>query len=151
MKSKKYKLIIFDVSGTLADGYGRLYPNVKESLEAIHKNGMQIALATNLSQRGLEEFVAEYNFQGLVVNYKSAQSTAYKPSPVMLDEIMLEEGIEVTECLMVGDTSGDIHMAHNAKMHSCLIGWNGNFSVDALSANPHEKVESLDELVNSLV
>ena len=45
---------------------------------------------------------------------RTADETAGKPSPLMLEQLMREFGVDPARTLMVGDTTHDLQMAVNA-------------------------------------
>lgn len=148
---KNYNLIIFDVSGTLCGHFGKLYDGIPELIEEIHASGKKIALATNLSRGGLLEFVEMHGLKNKLVSYVSATETAFKPSPEMLELVLLESDEEKENALMVGDTASDVHMAKAAGVDTCAVNWaDGNWSHELLSANPEYKAETLKELKKNI-
>jgi phosphoglycolate phosphatase len=52
--------------------------------------------------------------QGVFHASRTADETAGKPHPLMLEELMREFGVEPDRVLMIGDTTHDLQMALNA-------------------------------------
>jgi len=141
-----YKLVIFDVSGTLDNGAGQLYDGIQELLRDLHAAGVKIALATQLARSGLNDFIARENLQGILTATVCAGEANYKPHPEMIDLLLIETGVEPADALMVGDSSGDILMAKAAKISSCAVSWDGNWYADVLQCEPDFRIEDLESL-----
>jgi len=146
-----YKLVIFDVSGTLDDGAGHLYDGIKTLLQDLHTSGVMIALATQLGRSGLNDFIARENLQDILTASVCAGEANYKPDPEMIDLLLIETGVEATSAIMVGDSSGDILMAKAAKISSCAVSWDGNWYADVLQCEPDFRIEDLESLRSMLL
>lgn len=137
----KWDVVAFDVSGTLqeSDPYSPLYPWMVDALKKLKEQGVTTALATNLSNRGLEMFFHATGLRELVdVPYCAGMCDA-KPSPDMLDMIAIETGAPKNKILMVGDTEADLYCAKNAKVAFCAVFWKGlsdNQLKQVLSTSP---------------
>lgn len=123
----KWQVVAFDVSGTIqeSDPTSPVYPWMVEALKKLKSEGVKTALATNLSNRGLEMFFESTGLKDLVdIPYCAGMCDA-KPSPEMLDMIAIESGVPKTNILMVGDTEADLYSAKNAGVKFCAVSWRG--------------------------
>lgn len=91
-----------------------LYDGVTEMLDALEARGYWIAVATGKSRSGLNHVLADIGMQQRFHSTKTADETASKPDPLMLQELMAECGYAAEQLLMIGDTEFDIQMAHAA-------------------------------------
>jgi phosphoglycolate phosphatase len=73
-----------------------------------------LTVATGKSRRGLNEALRTVELQGVFDGSRTADETAGKPSPLMLQELMREFGVAPERTLMMGDTTHDLQMAVNA-------------------------------------
>jgi phosphoglycolate phosphatase len=71
-------------------------------------------VATGKSRRGLDEALRSSELHGVFDGSRTADETAGKPHPRMLQELMEEFACEPARLLMVGDTTHDLEMARNA-------------------------------------
>jgi phosphoglycolate phosphatase len=71
-------------------------------------------VATGKSRRGLDDALHTVQLKGMFNGSRTADETAGKPHPLMLQELMREFGTEPQRTLMVGDTTHDLQMALNA-------------------------------------
>jgi phosphoglycolate phosphatase len=73
-----------------------------------------LTVATGKSRRGLDEALRTVELHGIFDGSRTADETAGKPSPLMLNQLMREFGVEPERTLMIGDTTHDLQMAVNA-------------------------------------
>jgi phosphoglycolate phosphatase len=73
-----------------------------------------LAVATGKSRRGLDDVLHTVQLKGMFNGSRTADETAGKPHPLMLQELMREFGADAQRTLMVGDTTHDLQMALNA-------------------------------------
>ncbi|GAB2464880.1 MAG: HAD family hydrolase [Comamonas sp.] len=91
-----------------------LFDGVLPLLEELAGRGHLLAVATGKSRRGLDEVLASTLLKGRFHASRTADETAGKPSPLMLQELMAELDVAPGRLLMVGDTTHDLEMAVNA-------------------------------------
>jgi phosphoglycolate phosphatase len=142
------KALVFDVSGTLVDarqGRNDLFDGARPFLHAAHGAGLFLALATNLPRRSLNAFLDSHSLRGLFHAHASADEAAFKPDPAMINLVLAGLDLTPGDALMIGDSDGDILMAHNANVLSCAAGW-GDLSDDVLKAGPTYIARSFDDL-----
>jgi phosphoglycolate phosphatase len=105
-----------------------------------------LAIATGKSRLGLELVLKETGVGDYFVITKSAEETASKPNPLMLQQIVDTLGIAVTEALMVGDSVYDLEMAQNIAMDSVAM-THGVHDAEQLAAfNPKVFCDDLTQL-----
>lgn len=91
-----------------------LFAGVVPMLEALRAGGHLLTVATGKSRRGLNEVLTSVALKGLFDGSRTADETAGKPHPLMLQELMAEFGVAPERVLMIGDTTHDLEMALNA-------------------------------------
>ena len=91
-----------------------LFPGTLEMLQALKQRRQRLAVATGKGRRGLDEALAHAQLQGLFDATRTADETASKPHPRMLLELMDELAVPPARTLMIGDTTHDLQLAHNA-------------------------------------
>ncbi|MGH8443881.1 MAG: HAD-IA family hydrolase, partial [Solimonas sp.] len=105
----------------LAEGAGEapLFARGLDALRTLHGEGLRLAIATGKSRRGLDRSLAHHvEVRELIVNSRTADETASKPDPLMLRELLADEGLQAHEALMIGDTEYDLAMAAAVGMPS---------------------------------
>jgi phosphoglycolate phosphatase len=91
-----------------------LFPGTLEMLHALKARNHWLAVATGKGRRGLDEALAHTQIAGLFNSTRTADETASKPNPLMLQQLMREFGVEPERTLMIGDTTHDLLLAANA-------------------------------------
>ncbi len=122
------------------------YPGVIELLEFIQQSGAKLAIATGKSRKGLEKVLASVSFDHYFDMTRTPQESESKPSPLMLQQILDEFGIDAEEAVMVGDTVFDMEMAQNINMDSVAMS-HGVHELERLQQyNPVVSCDNLTEL-----
>jgi phosphoglycolate phosphatase len=91
-----------------------LFPGTLDMLRALKARNHWLAVATGKGRRGLDESIAHAALKEVFDSTRTADETASKPNPLMLQELMQEFDVEPGRTLMIGDTTHDLLMALNA-------------------------------------
>jgi phosphoglycolate phosphatase len=91
-----------------------LFEGVLPLLDELKSRHHWLAVATGKSRRGLDDVLATVQLKGTFDGSRTADETAGKPHPLMLQELMREFGTDPARTLMIGDTTHDLQMALNA-------------------------------------
>jgi len=105
--ASQHDLVLFD--GTLA------------LLQALKKRNHWLAVATGKSRLGLDEALHDVQLKGMFDATRTADETAGKPHPLMLQQLMSQFGADPARTLMVGDTTHDLQLAINAGTASVAV------------------------------
>lgn len=100
-----------------------LFPGVAAGLEGLRAQGYLLAIATGKARRGLNRVLDETGMRHLFTSSRCADETLSKPHPKMLQEILVETGIEPARALMVGDTVYDMEMARQAQVTGLAVSY----------------------------
>lgn len=91
-----------------------LFDGIVPLLQALKARHHWLAVATGKSRRGLDEALRVANLGSTFDATRTAEETAGKPHPLMLEQLMQEFGVEPERTLMIGDTTHDLQMARSA-------------------------------------
>ena len=91
-----------------------LFDGTLEMLQALKTRNHWLAVATGKSRAGLDEALSHAALNAVFDATRTADETASKPNPLMLQQLMAEFGVEPARTLMVGDTTHDLQLAANA-------------------------------------
>lgn len=108
-----------------------LFSGVVDMLLGLRERGHWLAVATGKSRRGLNEALQHADLRGMFDSSRTADETAGKPHPLMLQELMAELDVPPERLLMIGDTTHDLEMARNAGCASVAVAY-GAHAVSAL-------------------
>lgn len=107
------------------------FSGVAEMLQALKAQGVQLAVATGKSRKGLDRVLKQTQSEDVFVVTRAASETKSKPDPLMLKEILAVTGVQAEQAIMVGDSSYDLHMAAHLAMPSVGVSY-GVHSVELL-------------------
>ncbi len=100
-----------------------LFDGVLPMLAELKARHHWLTVATGKSRKGLNEALRDVALKGAFDGSRTADETAGKPSPLMLQELMREFGVEPERTLMIGDTTHDLQMALNAGCPSLAVSY----------------------------
>ena len=123
-----------------------LFEGVLPLLADLRARHHWLAVATGKSRRGLNEVLRTVELQGAFDGSRTADETAGKPHPLMLQELMREFGVEPERTLMVGDTTHDLQMALNAGCASVGVSYGAHEPEDFHALGPRHVAHSVREL-----
>jgi phosphoglycolate phosphatase len=123
-----------------------LFEGVLPMLDALKTKGHLLAVATGKSRRGLDEALQSIELRGIFDGSRTADQTAGKPHPLMLNELMREFDVPANRLLMVGDTTHDLQMAVNAGCPSVGVSYGAHEPDAFVALKPLHVAHSLDAL-----
>ena len=98
-----------------------LFQGVPEMLSELKFSGYKLAVATGKKQSSLKQSMQETGISDLFCTTRSADKTASKPDPLMIEEIVAELGVSKHRTLMVGDSLHDMQLAQNAGVAAVAV------------------------------
>ncbi|WP_421322450.1 HAD family hydrolase [Aeromonas veronii] len=123
-----------------------LFAGAGELLHDWQLRGLQLAIATGKSRRGLDRVLDETGLRSLFVTSRGADEARSKPDPLMLEQILDELRLSPRQAVMIGDSVHDMAMAEAIAMPRIGVTW-GVDSSDALSRHgPVAVVDSMTAL-----
>jgi phosphoglycolate phosphatase len=123
-----------------------LFDGVLAMLADLKARNHVVTVATGKSRRGLNDALQASELQGLFDGSRTADETAGKPHPLMLQELMQEFGVEPARVLMVGDTTHDLQMALNAGCPSVGVSYGAHEPDTFTQLNPRYVAHSVADL-----
>ncbi|WCM89551.1 HAD-IA family hydrolase [Acidovorax sp. NCPPB 3576] len=128
-----------------------LFAGVMPMLEDLRARGHLLAVATGKSRRGLDEVLHTVALRGMFDGSRTADETAGKPHPLMLQELMAEFDVAPERLLMIGDTTHDLQMALSAGCSSLGVSYGAHEPGEFDSLKPLGVMHSVPELHNWLL
>jgi phosphoglycolate phosphatase len=110
-----------------------LFEGVLGMLADLKSRKHVLTVATGKSRLGLDEALNAVELKGVFDGSRTADETAGKPHPQMLNELIAQFGVEPARTLMIGDTTHDLQMALNARCPSVGVSY-GAHEPDAFHA-----------------
>ena len=99
-----------------------LFPNVKKTLEELHRRGHRLTIASSRLTDSLLLFMRHHSIEGLfeyVVGSDSVENHKPHPEPVVKTLNALD--VAPSEAIVVGDMPVDVLMAHNAEVRAIAV------------------------------
>lgn len=125
----------------------RCYPGVIQTLEALRREGLRLAVVTNkpvVATKKVLDALSLSEFFAVVVGGDSVQKRKPDPAPVL--EAARQLGVDVTRTLMVGDNIHDVEAAHSAGMR-CVAVTYGYHHRPPSEFNADYLINRFDELI----
>lgn len=94
-----------------------MFLDVERGLQELNDAGALLAVATGKSRTAMTRVFNEIPFEKYFVTTRCGDESRSKPHPQMLHEILDYTAIDPKNTIMVGDTTYDMEMAHNANVH----------------------------------
>jgi phosphoglycolate phosphatase len=123
-----------------------LFAGARETIAELHAAGYWLGVATGKSNAGLSRAMESSRMTSYFHATRTADQTCSKPDPAMLFELMEELGVSAERTLMVGDTTHDLQMAHNARVDAVAVGHGAHPPEQLQELNPLALVEDFAEL-----
>jgi phosphoglycolate phosphatase len=128
----------------------KLFDGVPEMLSGLRERQVLLGVATGKSRAGLDRVLQAKQMQTQFDITRCADETFSKPHPGMLLEIMDTLNVPPQQVLMVGDTSHDVQMAHNAGVDSLAVTYGAHDRATLMQSEPTFLVSNVREMRNWL-
>ena len=114
-------------------------------LVSLKNEGVCIALMTNDTKAGIEEFICRNKLEGIFDYLWSAENKPSKPNPAAIKELCKKMNINPSDCALISDADTDLKMAKDAKI-PIVIGFTGGWEIPPTLTAERFLVENLNEL-----
>ena len=119
----------------------KLYPGVRETVDALAGAGHTLAVLTNKPARISAGIIASLGLAPAFARVYGGDSFATrKPDPIGILTLMNDSAATRERTMMIGDSSVDIRTARNAGVRSCGVMW--GFQPDSFASDPPDVVIS---------
>jgi phosphoglycolate phosphatase len=126
----------------------RLFPGVRETLEALHARGARMAVASTKKGPGILKATDHFGITHFFVQLQGSDGFPFKPDPAIINKIIEDQHWDRSETMMVGDTDYDILAGRNAGIATCAVTY-GSFDAEQLKPfHPDFIIERFPELLS---
>ncbi len=122
-----------------------LIPGALDLLISLKKKGVSIALMTNDTQGGIEEFICRNKLEDIFDYYWSAENKPTKPNPEAVIELCKKMNLNPSDCALISDADTDLRMAKEAGI-TIVVGFNGGWQTPPALLENRFLIEKLNEL-----
>lgn len=106
------------------DDYLKFFPNEKEVLKKLYKEGYILTISTSKNRPMAEKCLKIFGVYDLFSEMiTSSEDVPHKPDPASLNLLVEKFNVKKEEALMIGDTSFDALAAINANIKSVLLNY----------------------------
>lgn len=150
MKMREYFVPYYNAH---IDNLTRPYDGIMEMLDAIVREGIHLAIASNKYQEGTEALVKKYfGAYDFVCILGQREGRPIKPDPEIIHEAMESlPGTTVAEVVYCGDSDVDMQTGINAGVRTIGAAWGFRTREELSAYNPWLMVERPDEIVKAIV
>lgn len=122
------------------------FEGVTELLSLLRGRGVKIAVVSNKLHTAVEE-LCESCFPGLIDKAVGVSvETERKPSPVNVIKTASLFGVDLSDCIYIGDSEVDVQTAHNAGIKCIGVTWGFRAKEELLRAGCDFIADSADEV-----
>ncbi len=123
-----------------------LFSGIRELLDELKTRGFWLAVATGKSRKGLDRMLRHYHLLHDFHATRTADESFSKPNPTMLYDLMDRLGVTAEQTLMIGDTTHDVLMAHNARTAALAVAYGAHDATILRDSAPLAMVHSVAQL-----
>ena len=123
-----------------------LFAGAREMLDDLDARGFLLAIATGKSRIGLARSLRQQRLEHLFAASRCADEGFPKPHPDMLLALMERCGTTPADTLMIGDTTHDLELAHNAGASAVAVTYGAHGADGLARLAPLATVSSVPEL-----
>ena len=116
-------------------------------LNQLTQKGIALAVATGKSRVGLNRALDSTQWHDYFFATRCADETRSKPHPLMVEELLLEFEGEAGSVFLVGDTSHDIYLAHNAGVKSIAVTTGAHLQTELEDSKPDYLCHTLQDAI----
>lgn len=128
----------------------RLYPRVRESLQALRERGVRLVVLTNKESRYTDVVLDAHALTPLFDRVISGDTLpAKKPDPLGVLDTLRRHGVAPSAALLVGDSSIDVATARNAGLAVWAVPYGYNMGQPIETARPDRVIPDLGALLET--
>ena len=122
-----------------------LIPGALDLLVSLKSKGVFIALMTNDTQTGIQDFICRNKLEGIFDYLWSSENKPSKPNPEAVIELCKKMNLHPSTCALISDADTDLRMAKEADI-PIVIGFTGGWKIPPNLNEKQFLIEKLNEL-----
>ena len=128
-----------------------LFPNVRETLDALRSERIRLATATTKLTPGTRRVLTHFGIDGYFDQIQGSDNIPFKPDPSIINKILEEQSWQRAETLMVGDTDNDIYAGRRAGIATCGVTYGSLSKEQMRQLEPDFMIDSFPELLRHIL
>lgn len=151
-RQKEMRKAFLDYYGRNLCVHTRPYPGIAELLEQLTSRGINIAVASNKYQRGVDTLIRHYfgNYPWAAV-CGQREGVPVKPDPSIVFNILGQCPTSKQEVLYCGDSGVDMQTAYRAGVTSCGVTWGFRSRAELEENNANILVDNPLEILDLVI
>jgi phosphoglycolate phosphatase len=130
----------------------RLYPNVKETLQELHKYSKKMVIITNKPHKFVKPILEELKIEEFFDDFIGGDYLSQKkPHPLPINYIIEKFQIPKRDVVMIGDSKSDILAAKSANIDSIALSYGYNQNEDLSKFKPELIIDNFSKLKEILL
>ncbi len=126
-----------------------LYPTVRETLLALRRQGVKLAMVTNKESRYTAKVLLAHKLQSLFDAVISGDTlVTKKPDPAGVMNCVTRFGVAKDRALFVGDSSIDVATARNAGVRVYALPYGYNMGQNVADSHPDKVIADISVLLD---
>lgn len=127
----------------------RLFPQVPETLEALRRQGLRLAICTSRTGTSFEVLMQRFGIGRFFETKVTSQDRLPpKPAPDMTLALLERMGLSAGEAVVVGDTTFDILMGNAAGCRTIAVTYGNHSREQLLTARPTHLADRFEEILD---
>lgn len=146
-----YRLVVFDLSGTLTDpsavsvfGSATIFRDMRELIIKLRRSGRVISVATMMSENHAKKIVGSWDIKDLFSSVNGRISGERKE--MIIRRSMESAGIPASETVMIGDTPNDMIESEKCGADFIPVPW-----ADFISGSVKFRPDSCEDLLKYIL
>ena len=128
----------------------RPYPGILPLMERLRERGVRQALISNKPDPAVQALARAY-FPGLLeISVGESERVRRKPNPDAVLAAVTRMGLQLSECVYIGDTEVDLATAKNAGMACIAVSWGFRSREQLIEAGATRIADTAEELESLL-
>jgi phosphoglycolate phosphatase len=125
-----------------------IFVGVSTMLEQMKRSGYKLAVATGKKDAGLKKAMVATGLMSCFDITRSADQSASKPHPLMIEQILKALDVSKPRAVMVGDSIHDMQMAQNAGVSAIAVACGAHAGEVLQQFNPLLCLQQTSELAD---
>ena len=121
-----------------------LFPGINDVLKQVEDAGYLLSIITSRSSGRLQELLEANGIGRRFVTLKTTDNGPGKPNPFLMNQTLLELGVDKENAVMIGDTTFDMIMARSAGTAAIGVSWGVHETDELIEAGA-------DHVVNDVI
>lgn len=132
----QYEQLLEAVQLSLMSRHGDVYliPGAQDIVLRLHEAGILMAVASNKGSQSLQRAMHQTGLDNYIRLSRGAGTFPPKPSPDMVEDLLLQVAIPVERTLMIGDSAIDMEMASSIGMDAIGVNFYHKDPAELLAA-----------------